>query len=173
MGRAPGARPIGTNKPKQETKQGVHARPFVFSRRPQKKEERDPGQKGPTSSRHCGIHRHDTRAPYHPQPTGGLCQGPCVLGGHCSGRGLPQGRRNSPKEAAAGPQANSSALPRPRPVGHQSTPGPPQTPTKHPRGLAHHPTCLWRPRAASGVPKRAQTGPCDFRLSAGCGPDLK
>ena len=115
-------------------------------------------------------------APYHPQPTPGLCQGPCGSGGHCRGRGLPQGDHNGPKEATAGPRHNSSTLPRPRPVGHQSTPWPHQTPTKHPRGPAHHPARLWWPWAASGVAKRAKTGQCDFFtffLPAGCAPGLE
>ena len=98
-------------------------------------------------------------APYHPQPTGGLCQGPCGSGGHCRGRGLPQGHHNGPEEATAGPRHNSSALPRPRPVDHQSTPWPHQTPTKHPRGAAHHPARLWWPWAASGVAKRSRKQP--------------
>ena len=69
------------------------------------------------------------------------------------------GPRVPKKEATTGPRHNSSTLPRPRPVGHQSTPWPHQTPTKHPRGPAHHPARLWWPWAASGVAKRVKTGP--------------
>ena len=112
-------------------------------------------------------------APYHPQPTGGLCQGPCGSGGHCRGRGLPQGHHNGPEEATAGPRHTSSALPRPRPVGHQSAPWPHQTPTKHPRGPAHHPARLWWPWAASGVAKRVKTGRGEFHAPAGCDLDLQ
>ena len=124
-------------------------------------------EKGPRIKGQRGAHfewalRHSHArhtAPYHPQPTGGLCQGPCGSGGHCRGRGLPQGDHNGPKEATAGPRHNSSTLPRPRPVGHQSTPWPHQTPTKHPRGPAHHPARLWWPWAAPGVAIWSENSP--------------
>ena len=130
------------------------ARGFLFSGGPQEKK----GRGGPLP---VGIAAFTCRhtAPYHPQPTGGLCQAPCGSGGHCRGRGLPQGDHNGPKEVTAGPRHNSSTLSRPRPVGHQSTPWPHQTPTKHPRGPAHHPSRLWWPWAASGVANRLKTGP--------------
>ena len=100
-------------------------------------------------------------APYHPQPTGGLCQGPCGSGGHCRGRGLPQGHHNGPEEATAGPRHTSSALPRPRPVGHQSAPWPHQTPTKHPREVQTCPLGLGRPLS----PLSPQVSSADVALS--------
>ena len=123
-----------------------------------RKKRKTKGRGGPLRVALRHSHARNT-APYHPQPTGGLCQGPCGSGGHCRGRGLPQGHHNGPEEATAGPRHTSSALPRPRPVGHQSAPWPHQTPTKHPRGPAHHPARLWWPLAASGVAKRVKTGP--------------
>ena len=154
--RGPGSRGDRHLKAEQRTIFDAVARGFLFSRG-RKKQKQNKGARG-WALRHSHA-RHT--APYHPQPTGGLCQGPCGSGGHCRGRGLPQGHHNGPKEATAGPRHNSSALPRPRPVhvGHQSAPWPHQTPTKHPRGAAHHPARLWWPWAASGVAQRAQTGP--------------
>ena len=72
------------------------------------------------------------------------------VGWPLQGRGLPRGNHNGPKEAIASTRHKKSALPRPRPVGHQSTPWPHQTPTKHPRGPAHHPARLWWPWAMMG-----------------------
>ena len=147
------------------------ARGFRFFRDHKKKENKGAvGAHFERALRHSHA-RHT--APYQPQPTGGLCQGPCGSGGHCKGRGLPQGHHDCPKEATAGPRQNSSALPRPRPVGHQSTPWPHQTPTKHPRGAAHHPARLWWPWAASGVAKRSKTAPRHFHAPAGCDPGPK
>ena len=82
---------------------------------------------------------------HHPQPTDGLWWAPCGSGGHCIGRKTSHGHHNSTKEAATGQQPSSSPLPIPRPGGPQVAPWPPQTPTNHPRGLAHHPCCLWGP----------------------------
>ena len=88
------------------------------------------------------------------------------------GRGLPRGNHNGPKEGIASTRHKKSALPRPRPVGHQSTPGPHQTPTKHPRGAAHYPAHLWWPRAAPGVAIWSENSPmslfCAFRPSWVC-----
>ena len=102
-----------------------------------------------------------------------LCFEVPVASGHGVAPRLPQGDHNGPKEATAGPRHNSSTLPRPRPVGHQSTPWPHQTPTKHPRGPAHHPARLWWPWAASGVAKRVKTGRGEFHAPAGCDLDLQ
>ena len=124
-------------KAEQSTIFDAVARGFrFFSGR--KKKRKTKGRGGPLRVALRHSHARHT-APYHPQPTGGLCQGPCGSGGHCRGRGLPQGHHNGPEEATAGPRHTSSALPRPRPVGHQSAPWPHQTPTKHPREV---PTCL-------------------------------
>ena len=109
-------------------------------------------------------------APHHPQPTGGLCWGPCGSGGHCIGRKTPRGRHNSTKEAAAGQQPSSSALPIPRPGGPQVAPWPPQTPKKTPQGTGTSPLLplgamggLW------GHQKSANGGPSQLRISAGHG----
>lgn len=109
-----------------------------------RKKRKTKGRGGPLRVALRHSHARHT-APYHPQPTGGLCQGPCGSGGHCRGRGLPQGHHNGPEEATAGPRHTSSALPRPRPVGHQSAPWPHQTPTKHPREVPTCPLGLGRP----------------------------
>ena len=88
----------------------------------------------------------------------------------------PTGTAAAPKEAKAGFRPSSSGLLSPWLGGHHShhsTPGPLPMTTNHPRALAHHPRCLWGPGAASGGAKRAKTGPCEFRLPAGHGPDLK
>ena len=142
-----------------------------------RKKRKTKGRGGPLRAALRHSHARNT-APYHPQPTGGLCQGPCGSGGHCRGRGLPQGHHNGPEEATAGPRHTSSALPRPRPVGHQSAPWPHQTPTKHPRGAAHHPARLWWPWAASGAAKTVKTGPWPLpspmpRLGVPCAPGPK
>ena len=93
------------------------------------------------------------------------------VGWPLQGRGLPRGNHNGPKEAIASTRHKKSALPRPRPVGHQSTPWPHQTPTKHPRGPAHHPARLWWPWAASGVAIWSENSPvslfCAFSFQLG------
>ena len=94
------------------------------------------------------------------------------VGWPLQGRGLPRGNHNGPKEAIASTRHKKSALPRPRPVGHQSTPWPHQTPTKHPRGPAHHPARLWWPWAASGLPRERKQARDDFHAPAGCDPGL-
>ena len=112
---------------------------------PQERKKKTKGRGGPLRVGIAAFTYARHTAPYHPQPTGGLCQGPCGSGGHCRGRGLPQGHHNGPEEATAGPRHTSSALPRPRPVGHQSAPWPHQTPTKHPREVPTCPLGLGRP----------------------------
>ena len=147
------------------------ARGFRFFRgRKKTKEEKGRGAHFEWALRHSHA-RHT--APYHPQPTGGLCQGPCGSGGHCRGRGLPQGHHNGPEEATAGPRHTSSALPRPRPVGHQSAPWPHQTPTKHPREVPTFPLGLGRPLGHCRGAGDGQTAPCEFRLSPGCAVGLQ
>ena len=96
---------------------------------------------------------------HHPQPTDGLWWAPCGSGGHCIGRKTAHGHHNSTKEAAAGQQPSSSALPMPRPGAAHVAPWSPQTPTNHPRGLAHHPCCLWGPLGWRGWRKRHSNMP--------------
>ena len=79
-------------KAEQRTIFDAVARGFLFSRG-RKKQKQNKGARG-WALRHSHA-RHT--APYHPQPTDGLCQGPCGSGGHCRAVGYPEGTTTAQK----------------------------------------------------------------------------
>ena len=160
-------------KAEQRTIFDAVARGFLFSRG-RKKQKQNKGPWGGALRVGIAAFTCPTHGPIPPPTHRRPLLGSLLVGWPLQGRGLPRGNHNGPKEAIASTRHKKSALPRPRPVGHQSTPWPHQTPTKHPRGPAHHPARLWWPWAASGVAKRAKTAPCGFLtlfLSPGCNSD--
>ena len=109
------------------------------------------------------------------QATGGLCWACCGAVGHCSDQQPAQGHYRGAIHATAGPGPPAAPCPsHGQETGdHPSAPGPAITPPNHRSALPDHHRCLWGLVGASCGTNRGETGPFQFRLSAGCVPDRK